>query len=220
MLKIGDVIQLVTSDENRETFKCKLVERQNEILFIDYPINVKTGRLAYFPAETELMASFVNKDQDAFCFPTKVIGRVKDAIPMMTITYPGDPNITKIQRREYVRVDTTLDAAVHPMDNEFIPLTTVTTDISAGGTAILLPKTANIHQGQVLNVWFSLPFQNKTVEYIKTCAKVIRLIPMENGQNYKAPLQFVDIDETSRQAIIRFCFQKQIQIRRMGVASE
>ncbi|WP_052738048.1 flagellar brake protein [Bacillus sp. SA1-12] len=126
----------------------------------------------------------------------------------------------RIQRREYVRVDTTLDVAVHPLENEFLPFSAVTADISAGGAAILIPNSTQLSQDQELVIWFSLPFQDENIDYIKVEAKILRLIPAENVRFYKVPLQFKNIDELTRQKLIRFCFQQQIQMRRKGLMAE
>lgn len=220
VLKIGDVINLETKDENGERLRCKLVERKGNQLFIDYPINESNGRTAYLMLGTELIASFVNKDQNAFRFQTEVTGRVKENIPMISLTYPGDDLLIRVQRREFVRIDTTLDVAIYPMNNEFQPLTAVTTDISAGGAAIIIPKSTKLKQGQEILVWFSLPFVNETIEYIKIKAKIIRFIPAENERFLKAPLHFLEIDEATRQTLIRFCFNQQILMRRKGLIIE
>jgi c-di-GMP-binding flagellar brake protein YcgR len=220
VLNIGAVINLETKDEKVETLKCKLVERRGNHLYIDYPFNPKTGRTAYLMIGTELIASFVNKDQNLFRFQTEVTGRVKDNIPMISLTYPGDEQLIRVQRRQFVRIDTTLDIAIHPKSNEFQPFTAFTTDISAGGSAIILPKSTKLKQGQEILVWFSLPFQNETIEYIKINAKIIRFIATENESFLKAPLQFIDIDEETRQTVIRFCFNQQIQMRRKGLVTE
>ena len=220
VLKIGDVINLETNDEKAEMLKCKLVELKENRLYIDYPININTGRTAFLMVGTELVASFVNNDQIAYRFQTEITGRVKENIPMLSLTYPGDDQLVRIQRRKYVRIDTTLDIAIHPMNGEFQPLTAVTTDISAGGTAILIPKSTKLKQDQEVIVWISLPFQNETIKYIKTIAKIVRFIPAENDLFLKAPLQFLNIDTETRQTLIRFCFQQQILMRRKGLNIE
>jgi c-di-GMP-binding flagellar brake protein YcgR len=217
VLDIGDVINLETKDGNVERLKCKLVDKKANQLYIDYPINESTGRTAYLMIGTELIASFINKDQHAFRFQTEVTGRVKENIPMISITYPGDDQLIRVQRREFVRIDTSLDVAIHPINNEFKPITAITTDISAGGAAIIVPKYTKLRQDQEIFVWFSLPFQNESIEYIKLNAKIIRFIPAENELFLKAPLQFLNIDEETRQTLIRFCFNQQILLRKKGL---
>jgi c-di-GMP-binding flagellar brake protein YcgR len=220
VLSIGDVIFLETKTDNVERFKCKLVERKGNQLYIDYPTNASTGRTAYLMIGSELLVSFVNKDQQAFRFQTVVTGRVKDKIPMISLAYPGEDHVNRIQRREFVRIDVTLDVAVHPVNNEFQPFVAVTTDISAGGAAIILPKSTKLKQDQELIVWFSLPFQNEKIEYIKIKAKIVRFLSMENELFQKAPLQFLEIDEATRQTLLRYCFNQQIQLRRKGLIKE
>jgi c-di-GMP-binding flagellar brake protein YcgR len=136
------------------------------------------------------------------------------------LAYPGEDHVNRIQRREFVRIDVTLDVAVHPVNNEFQPFVAVTTDISAGGAAIILPKSTKLKQDQELIVWFSLPFQNEKIEYIKIKAKIVRFLSMENELFQKAPLQFLEIDEATRQTLLRYCFNQQIQLRRKGLIKE
>ncbi|WP_226666899.1 flagellar brake protein [Metabacillus litoralis] len=219
MIKIGDVINLETKGSVVERMKCKLVEQKGNKLYFDYPVNSETGRTAYLMLGTELIASFVN-NESAYRFHTEVTGRVKENIPMISVTYPGDEHLIRIQRREYVRIDTSLDIAIHPMNREFEPFTAVTSDISAGGAAIILPKTVKVKPNHEVTIWFSLPFQNEKIEYLKLKAKIIRFIDAENEQFVKAPIQFIDLDEVKRQTVIRFCFEQQILMRRKGLIAE
>lgn len=219
VIKIGDVINLETKGSVLERLKCKLVERKGNILYFDYPVNSETGRTAYLMLGTELIASFVNKES-VYRFHTEVTGRVKENIPMISVTYPGDEHLTRIQRREYVRIDTTLDIAIHPINKEFQPFTAVTSDISAGGAAIIVPKSTKLRPNQEVLIWFSLPFQTEKIEYLKMKAKIIRFIDVEHENFVKAPIKFIEFDEFKRQTIIRFCFEQQILMRRRGLITE
>ncbi|MFC0271579.1 flagellar brake protein [Metabacillus herbersteinensis] len=220
MLNIGDVLLLETKDLTNEKLKCKLVERKGNQLYIDYPINEKTGRTAYLMMGTELYVSFVRKDQNAFKFQSEVTGRLKENIPMISLTFPGDDQVIRIQRREYVRVDTNIDIAIHSLNDEFQPFTAVTSDLSAGGTAIIIPRESPLNNGQEVNVWFSLPFQNGNIEHLNVKSKVIRILPGEHPGYNKLPLQFLNIEEKAQQTVIRFCFDQQILMKRRGVIFE
>ncbi|PGT87152.1 flagellar brake protein [Bacillus sp. AFS040349] len=219
MIKIGDVISLETKGAKLERLKCKLVEKKGNKLYIDYPINQETGRSAFLMLGTQLVASFVS-NESVFRFQTEVTGRIKENIPMISLTYPGDDQLIKIQRRQFVRIDANLDVAIHSLHNEFQPFTAVTADISAGGTALLLPKSNILKEKQEIDIWFSLPFQNEGIEYIKVKGKIIRFIPADHDLFVKAPIEFQNIDEDTRQVLIRFCFNQQILIRRKGLTVE
>ncbi len=219
VLKIGDVITLETKGEKLERLKCKLVERKGNKLFIDYPINLETGRTAFLIIGTELNASFVTND-NVYRFQTEVTGRSKENIPMISLTYPGDNQLIRIQRRQFVRINTNLDVAIHPKENEFEAFTAVTSDISAGGTALLLPKTTKLKKDQEIMIWFALPFHKDQMEYIKVKGKIIRIMPGDHELFVKAPIQFLDINEETRQILLQFCFNQQIQLRRKGLIEE
>ncbi|WP_347939853.1 PilZ domain-containing protein [Peribacillus simplex] len=62
----------------------------------------------------------------------------------------------KIQRRQYVRLDVTLDTAIHPEHTEFTPFRALTEDISAGGASIRLLKGTNIQSVSQLYLWMAL----------------------------------------------------------------
>ncbi|MGG3804718.1 flagellar brake protein [Metabacillus fastidiosus] len=214
MLNIGDVINLEMKDATADKFKCKVVEIKDNQFYIDYPVNEATGKTAFLMNDTELLASFVNKEQNIYRFDTVVAGRLKEKIPMIILSYPGDDKLVKIQRREFVRIDTNVDIAIHGIHNEFAPFTTETVDISAGGTAIKLREGHKLEEGKEIIMWLSLPFQNAPIEYIKTKAEITNFIPVEKKGYIKAPAKFIDLDEKSKQLLIKYCFEQQILIRR------
>ncbi|MFY4775959.1 flagellar brake protein [Metabacillus sp. RGM 3146] len=219
MLNIGDVLILESREETLESYKCKVVEMDEEYIYIDYPINAKNGKTAFMINETKLAATFVGKDQNAYHFTTQVRGKRKEKIPMMLLTNPSKDKVEKIQRREYIRIETGVNAAIHPLNNEFEPFTALTIDISAGGTAILIPENTGMDQNHELMVWLALPFQNVPSKYIKIQARTIRILE-ESNLKKKAILEFVEISELNRQTIMRFCFDQQILMRKKGIYSE
>lgn len=217
MLNIGDTlyIEIKYSDE-RERFKCKLVDKKGNRVFIDYPVSEKTGKTAFFIDGTEIKVSFYAKDHAVYMFDSEVIGRKKDNIPMLIISYPGKEKLVRIQRREFVRIEATLDIAIHPLHNDFKPFTTVTVDISAGGTAIILPPNHNFKPQTELLCYLVLPLSNGEYFYIKAHSKIIRIIHGTMGSKDKAPIQFIDLKESDIQHITRFCFDRQLSERKKG----
>ncbi|TKH10963.1 hypothetical protein FC678_13390 [Peribacillus simplex] len=63
---------------------------------------------------------------------------------MMQILLPEAETFVKIQRRQYVRLDVSLDTAIHPEHSELPPFRALTEDISAGGASIRLLKGTDI----------------------------------------------------------------------------
>ncbi|WP_338470113.1 flagellar brake protein [Niallia sp. XMNu-256] len=55
MLTIGDTLILEPRDnEHSEKYKCRLVEKSDGIIYIDYPINMKTNQTTFLVDGTQL----------------------------------------------------------------------------------------------------------------------------------------------------------------------
>lgn len=220
MLNIGETVTLEPiNNVDGEKYRCRVVEKKGDKLYIDYPINEQTGRTVFLIDGTQLKASFVGKDNTVYLFETGVIGRYKQTIPMIILTYPGKDGLVRIQRRQYVRIDTAIDVAVHPINKEFYPFVTVTSDISAGGALLILPKNSNVKAGLHIHTWFVLPLLSGEYSYLKLTSRVIRIVPGENGERDKASLELIEVKEHERQLLIKFCFERQLLSRKKGLPS-
>ncbi|WP_077213820.1 flagellar brake protein [Bacillus dakarensis] len=217
MINIGDVLTLeVKFSDKLEKYKCKLAERKGQHLYIDYPINLQTNKTAFLIDGTQLKCSFVDKTGSVYLFETEVLGRVKQNIPMLILSDPGSERYIKIQRRQYVRVETSVDIAVHPTSFEFKPFVTVTDDISAGGAAIITSNKINLNSGMKINCWLVLPMQNGEYHYQQFHSKIVRVIPLDERRN-KVSIQFLEVSPNDRQMLLRFTFDRQLMIRKKGL---
>jgi c-di-GMP-binding flagellar brake protein YcgR len=216
MIKIGSVLQLERfNGDKKEKYRCKVVESTDTNIYIDYPINIETNRTVFLVNGAQLNASFIKNEQSAFSFKSQVIGREKKEIPMMVLSYPGDDKLIKIQRREFVRVDATLDISIQ-MDNPFeCKFATITEDISAGGTAIIIPGNIEIIQGMTGHILIVLPLQNGEYNYVKLLASIVRT--WEKDHRTIGSVQFLDLGEKERQMILRYCFEKQVAMRKKRI---
>ncbi|MCK2016564.1 hypothetical protein [Peribacillus frigoritolerans] len=77
------------------------------------------------------MSTFSNEEQAVYAFESEMPGKVKGRIPMMQLLLPEAETLVKIQWRQFVRLDVTLDTAIHPEHSESTPFRTLTEDISA-----------------------------------------------------------------------------------------
>lgn len=209
-LKIGTQLILEpTHTEKVERFRCKVVEKTEDMLFIDYPINVATKKTVFLLDGTQFRATFLTENKQSFAFNTEVLGRRSGNIPMIMLVRPSKEEFIKIQRREYVRVDTPADVAVN-FDNQTYQF--VTHDISAGGIALNLNRIVNFKDGDLVNLTIVLPFSNGEIKYIQTDARIVRIFDRDNLKI--ASIQFSDTDEIDQQLIVRFCFERQLIIRK------
>lgn len=212
-LKIGTVLTLEpTNTEKVEKFRCRVVEMEDNLLFIDYPVNVMTKKTAFLLDGSQFRATFMTEAKQSFAFQTEVLGRRGGTIPMIILSCPPEDEFIKIQRREYVRVETNTDVAIE-FDGKYTQL--VTEDISAGGVALILNRPVNFREGDEVQMTIVLPFLNGDIIYVVTSAKIIRFF--EKNGIHLASVQFTDADEIDRQHIIRFCFERQLQLRKKEI---
>lgn len=215
-LKIGTQLILEpTHTEKVERFRCKVVEKTEDMLFIDYPINVATKKTVFLLDGTQFRATFLTENKQSFAFNTEVLGRRSGNIPMIMLVRPSKEEFIKIQRREYVRVDTPADVAVN-FDNQTYQF--VTHDISAGGIALNLNRIVNFKDGDLVNLTIVLPFSNGEIKYIQTDSRIVRIFDRDNLKI--ASIQFSDTDEIDQQLIVRFCFERQLIIRKKEMNTE
>ncbi|WP_216829271.1 flagellar brake protein [Alkalihalobacterium elongatum] len=220
MIEIGTTIHLEprnnldASRVQSHLFKCRLVDKGENTLIVDHPMNESTGKLGFFYEGFQFNAWYVGKDQAIYSFETSLQGREKGNIPMFRIFDPGGETYIRIQRRNYVRINTSIDVALHPKDVPFDPFTALTMDISGGGAAITIPTGKTIPPNGLIRCWFVLHMQSGETHYIPTICKIIRIIKTNPTSNDRVSLQFVEISDKDRQKVIRFCFEKQLATKR------
>ena len=212
-IKLGTHLTLEpTLTENSEKYRCKVVDMDDKFIYIDYPIDSITNRTVFLIDGAQLRATFVEESKAAFSFPTEVLGKKHGQIPMVKLAYPGDSELIKIQRRDFVRVTSPIDISIQFEDEKY---QFVTDDISAGGTAVLLNKQVKFKAGDEVSLLIPLAFNNGDIKYVSTTAKVIRI--WERDTLTLASLQFSDTDDLDKQQIVRFCFEKQVLMRKKGL---
>lgn len=216
MIKIGTTLILEAENEeaNNIRYRCKVVEMDGTTIYIDYPINEQSERTSIFPKGTIFQASFIGDNQSVYQFDTEITGKTTANVPMLLIHYPKD-DMTRIQRREYVRVMTNLDISIHDPNQVEHAFTTVTHDISGGGMSIVLPEDRSIEYGKMMDIWLVLPMQSNEIMYVAAQAETIRTYQKKDVTRKLLSMKFTEIDEKDRQHIIRFCFEKQLQARRL-----
>ncbi len=209
-IKIGTQLELEpTYTERVERFRCKVVEQKDNIIYIDYPINVVTKKTAFLIDGSEFSATFLTEDKLSFAFNTEVIGRKAGNIPMIMLHCPKAEDFIKIQRREYVRVETPVDVAIQFKDYKY---QLVTADISAGGLAVVLKGAIAFQDDDEVKLTIVLPYANGDIKYVITDATVVRID--ENDDKKIATIQLTDTDDVDKQHIVRFCFERQLVNRR------
>lgn len=209
-IKLGTQLTLEpTFTDKVEKYRCKVVDIDNQFIYIDYPTDTVTNRTVFLMDGMQLRATFVEESKAAYAFQTEVLGKISRQIPMVKLALPADSDFLRIQRRDFVRVNTSNDISVQFEDKRY---QFVTDDLSAGGTAIIINQPVNFNAGDEVNILIPLLFNNGDIKYVTTLAHVIRI--WERDTQTIASLHFTDTDDIDKSQIVRFCFEKQLLIRK------
>ncbi|WP_046173735.1 flagellar brake protein [Domibacillus indicus] len=219
MLEPGVTLTLEPFDGNseKEEYRCKVVDKDEGKLFIDYPVNIQTNRTVFLLDGMQLSASFVDPTASSavFLFRTEVIGRTKKNIPMLALQDPGRDSYVRVQRRKFVRVQKAIDIAV---ELDGMPaFSSITEDISAGGAAILLPGSVQAEGGTKAKLYGVIPSQQGEPRYFETMAELIRVQQDQKSGRRTGSFQFTDFAYAEQQMLMRFCFEQQLQLRKKGI---
>ncbi|GAA0439667.1 MAG: flagellar brake protein [Bacillota bacterium] len=220
-MKIGTVLNIeiaIAGNTEKEKYRCKVIEKNENYLFIDYPVHMKTQKSTLFVKGTLLSVTYSDEEDIIYHFNSEIIARVKLNVPAMAIALP-DENMKRIQRRTFVRVNTAIDVAVHMIDSNSQPFTTITSDLSAGGISIIIPKHIKI-VGCQAEVWLTLPFSNGTYYYVRSIVEFISFQQEKKHGIKIAALKFLTLSTSEQQNIIRYCFEKQREARKKEMSLE
>jgi len=218
VLSIGDtlILELINA-ENTDQYKSRVLGMEDNEIYIEYPIHLDSNKLIFLMNGTQLKVNFVTVDGIAYLFHSEILGRKKENnVPMLVLSYPSEDQLIKIQRRRFVRIETGVDVAIHPINNEFSSFTTVSIDFSAGGAAVLFPKSTNIEESAVVKAYFVLPLQNGEYNYLVLDAEVKRVLDY-NENYFKVTLEFIEVTPIDRQTMLRFSFDQQLSLRKKGI---
>ncbi|SNZ10403.1 c-di-GMP-binding flagellar brake protein YcgR, contains PilZNR and PilZ domains [Terribacillus aidingensis] len=221
MLKIGSTLVLEKMNEtDREEwirYRAKVIELKDGVIYIDYPINEQTKRTDIFPVGTFFKAMYVTEGESVFTFRTDLIGRAILTVPSLKLRMPKQEDVTKIQRRQYVRIQTSADVAMYDAQTDVPPISSVTVDISGGGLSLLLPEKHAFTEGMQVKLYIAYYLQKSGPGFLEATGSIVRIVKNERSGKNTASIEFLEIHERDRQAIIRFCFERQREQRKKGL---
>lgn len=215
MLSIGMDLTIETDNNGIvKKYKSKVADLFEEKLCIYYPLSVADSKPAFLPSGTKVVVNFVGDSSNAYSFESEVIGVQKSTVPLVELFLPEEKFFNKIQRREYVRVN----AAVHAMfdfPDSGQKFTTLTSDISAGGCAAILPPGVKIRPAESGTVELSIQMGSGEQLQLTFLCEVIRIFP-KNRLSLMS-LKYIEPSLADQRLLTRFCFEKQLSDRKKGL---
>ncbi|QNV57626.1 Flagellar brake protein YcgR [Paenibacillus polymyxa E681] len=213
--KINDVlyIQVAGTDHKDEIFefKSRIAEEESQNFLIEIPMSQTSGHLKKLFLGEELSIFFMSEGGIKNYFNTHVTGFKEDILRMVRIHKPAPDSISKIQRRNFLRVKANLEIAVKHVENES-RFVAETHDVGGGGVSFQTQGTHHLEEGESLSCWILVPYKNGTQEHVPFQSEIVRIQQMENGRRL-IMLKYEKIADQERQKLIKYCFERQLEFR-------
>ncbi len=207
------ILQVASYDEAeaKQEYKSRIADMDDQHLFIEVPIHEQSGRLKRLVQGDQLSAYYVFDGGVKHYFHSEVLGTKEDVIRLYIIRKPDPESITRVQRRNFLRVPANLEVAAKLKDHlQFIGMTD---DVGGGGISIICDGHVPIQQGDKLDCWLLIPYRNGSIDHSHFMAEVVRIKMLETGKQL-AMCRYAEISEPEQQRIIRFCFERQLDFRK------
>lgn len=210
---IGQVIQLKVESldglDANTVLKSRIADIKNKSYLIEIPLDDK-GNFRSLQIGDQLSVSYMTEEA-TYYFHTHVIDKIVDNnIPLLKIGRPSASEISKIQRRSFLRVAAELDVAIRfAGDRRFVA---VTKDISGGGMSLIVEENVPLQKDDELDIWLLINFRNGGIEHVPVKGTVVRTVSEEVG--LLVMIRFTEVSEIDRQKIVRYCFERQLELRK------
>jgi c-di-GMP-binding flagellar brake protein YcgR len=205
-LQVNELLQVsFIEGESTHGYSSRVEDLDGAKICIAWP--TENGLRVSVRAGEEVFLSFTREDA-AYGLRAKVEKTVAEPVPVVIVDPVG--SVTRTQRREFVRVRTSIPVELigvpDPAENTPVVLLikTRTLDLSGGGFAVY-HKDA-VPSGTVFETRFSLP---GTPDGFHLRAKLVRCERHEDAQRnriHRLGLMFLDMPESTRSRIVRFVF--------------
>ncbi|WP_179014135.1 MULTISPECIES: flagellar brake protein [unclassified Paenibacillus] len=212
--KVNDLVYIHVASVDKKVqekeYKSRIADDDEDSFLIEVPIESGTGRLKRLVIGDELSVYFLSEGGIKNFFNTYVTGFADDKVQMIRIRKPEPETITKIQRRDFLRVVADLEIAVRMKDNaRFV---TYTEDVGGGGVSFKCDSKYKLSQGDQLYCWLLIPYKNGSIDHVPFEAEIVRIKKLETDRLI-AMLKLVSISDMERQKIIRYCFERQFDFK-------
>jgi c-di-GMP-binding flagellar brake protein YcgR len=199
------------TDSEPLTLRSRIADVDNQSIYIEIPLDEKSRKLYRSQMGEKFQLYFFTDDGVKHLFSSSVTGFRKDTVPLVAIRKPEPEEITKDQRRSFLRVEANLEVAVRIGDK--LRFVAVTEDVGGGGVSFICERKWPIVPNGILTCWLLLIYKGGSIAHARFEGEVVRVLPVEPDRNL-IMMRFQDIVDSDQQKIIRFCFERQLDKRK------
>ncbi|MCM3269248.1 flagellar brake protein [Paenibacillus elgii] len=204
-------INSIDEEEAKQEYKSRIADVSDAYISMEVPMNDKSGKLKRLYPGDELSVYFITEGGVKNYFISSVLGFSDDVIRLVLIKKPDPESITKVQRRNFLRVPAILEIAVK--FSEQLQFVSLTDDVGGGGISFLCEGYVPVESGHTVECWLLVPFKNGQIEHVPFKSEIVRVKELETGKK-QVMMRFSEITDRDRQKIIRYCFERQLDFRK------
>ncbi|MBU7315911.1 flagellar brake protein [Paenibacillus oleatilyticus] len=204
-------INSIDEEEAKQEYKSRIADVSDAYIRMEIPMNDKSGKLKRLYPGDELSVYFITEGGVKNYFNSSVLGFSDDVIRLVLIKKPDPESITKVQRRNFLRVPAILEIAVK--FSEQLQFVSLTDDVGGGGISFLCEGYVPVESGHTVECWLLVPFKNGQIEHVPFKSEIVRVKELETGKK-QVMMRFSEITDRDRQKIIRYCFERQLDFRK------
>lgn len=208
-IQSGQTVQLLVPVGHR-TVECMAVVTEVGNKTFDTGLPQRHG--VKIPVEVDQLTVTLTMADAIYTLRCRVVVRNEAGL---TLAFPPADEVKRVQRRQFVRVPTSLPCAIEPElkeeEGEFAPpMEGELLDISGGGCSVLVP--VEFGRGQLLRVTMELPEEGEVMLF----GRVMRCSTRQTrkGTRYSVGLDFGKMEESLRSRLIRYVFALQREMAR------
>lgn len=204
-------IVIAESDAPPITLRSRVADIDDRNIYIEIPLDEKSRKYYRAQLGEKLQLYFFTPEGVKHLFSSSVTGFRKETVGLVAIKKPELEEITKDQRRSYLRVDANLEIAVKV--GEKLRFTAITEDVGGGGVSFTCDRKWPIVPNAILTCWLLLSYKGGSIAHSKFEGEVVRVLPVEPDKHL-IMMRFQDIVDSDQQKIIRYCFERQLDKRK------
>lgn len=212
--ELGQYVAIrVSSGLSEEEYDSRIQAVKENSLWIDPPLALKTKRLVRLPRGTKLALTYQDPaDQVPFSFETMVVVGDENCLVLERPT-----QIIRLQRRHFVRVPLNLPVnilRVDPNTRTFGNVSAWVDNLSGGGMLVQLEKGREMYVGDIAGLNFQLPGSEGSSTISAKVRVIHKRTALQSSEPISVGIEFIDLPETEREAIIKCVFRRQLELKR------
>lgn len=197
----------------KQSYSLKVVDVRDDAIILQSPLELLPNGTP-LRGGTAVEISYTTEGA-MFVFETEIVREFVEQEPLLLLRKPESEKINKIQRRQYLRVPTNI-TVTFLLDGGKDKLEVPLIDISGGG--FLAAMTLKEIEKMSLSFEGKLPIEERgRKHYIPFKARVVKVMYNAEKMRYEVSFQFTEIKESDREVIIRYCFARQLELRKKKV---